>query len=220
LRKGERTKERILDAAERLFAGHGYEGVSLRDIGTAAGVQIALVSYYFGGKQGLYRAVFERRIAPISARRRAALRQAMDRAKPRPTVEEILDALARPWVELRKTRGGQHYSRLLAREVADPNESRRGIVRDLLDPIAAEFIAALEKALPHYPRAEIHWAYHFFVGALLMVLLDPSRTRRLSGALCDMSDNGAVTQNIVGFFSRALRERGGGVVRIVQKKTA
>ncbi len=206
MRKGERTKDRILDAAERLFADHGYDGVSLRDVGQAAGVPIALASYYFGGKDGLYRAVFERRIAPISERRRAALRAAMARGKA-PTIEEILDALARPWVELRRTRGGQHYSRLLARETADPNESRRGIVRELLDPIAVEFIAAMETALPQFPRAEIHWAYHFFIGALLLVLINPGRTRRLSGALCDMSDADAATRNIVDFFSRALHER-------------
>ena len=60
--KGAKTRERILRAAERLFAEHGYDGVSVRSIAAAAKVQLALLSYYFQSKLGLYRAVFQRRI--------------------------------------------------------------------------------------------------------------------------------------------------------------
>lgn len=200
----ERTKERILRAAERLFAEHGYDGVSVRDLGAAAGVQIALISYYFKSKEGLYRAVFQRRIEPVSAQRRAALNALLARKEPPPTIADVLDALARPWVELRERPGGRHYTRLIAREVGDPNEAKRGIVKDMLDPIAEEFIAAMERVLPGRPRADIHWAYHFFVGALLIVLVNPERTQRLSGQLCDMGNGPAVLEHIVGFFSRAL----------------
>jgi len=194
--KSERTRERILRAAERLFAQHGYDGVSVRDIGAAAKAQIALISYYFKNKEGLYRAIFQQR--------RAALQQLLARKEPPATIADVLDALARPWVELRDRPGGQHYTRLIAREVGDPNEARRGIVKDMLDPIAEEFIAAMEQVLPGRPRADNHWAYHFFIGALLLMLVNPERTQRLSGELCDMSDGPAVLDHIVGFFSRAL----------------
>ena len=60
-------KERILDAAERLFAQRGFYGVSLRDITQAAGVDVALVGYHFGGKRELFAAVFERPAAPPRA---------------------------------------------------------------------------------------------------------------------------------------------------------
>jgi AcrR family transcriptional regulator len=54
-------KDRILDAAERLFARHGFYGVSVRDITKAAEVDVALVSYHFGGKRELFASVFQRR---------------------------------------------------------------------------------------------------------------------------------------------------------------
>lgn len=203
--KSERTKERILRVAERLFAEHGFEGVSMRSLASEAGVQLALLSYYFRGKQGLYRAVFQRRIDPISDQRRAALREVMERKHPPPSIEEVLDALARPWVELRNQRGGQHYSRLIAREVGDPQESRRGIVKDMLDPIAIEFIDAMEKVLVGRPRSQIHWTYYFFIGALLLVLANPARTKRLSGDLCDIDDAETVISEIVCLFSASLR---------------
>jgi AcrR family transcriptional regulator len=207
--KSERTKERILRVAERLFAEHGYEGVSMRELAAAAGVQLALLSYHFRNKLGIYRAVFERRIAPLSDRRRAALRQVLqrqvlERTAPPPSIEDVLDALARPWVELRHQRGGEHYSRLIAREVGDPQEGRRGIVKDMLDPIATEFIIAMEKVLPAHTRAQVHWAYHFFIGALLLILANPARAKRLSGRLCRFDDSEAVISEIVGFFSACL----------------
>lgn len=206
--KGAKTRERILRAAERLFAEHGYDGVSVRSIATAGNVQLALLTYYFQSKLGLYRAVFQRRIEPVSERRRELLQRVMKRRSPPPGIEEILDALARPWVELREHPGGPHYSRLIAREAGDPRESSRGIVKEMLDPIAIEFIAAMERALPGRSRAEIHWAYYFFIGALLLILANPARMRRLSGDLCDVGDSEALIAAIVGFSARALRQPG------------
>jgi AcrR family transcriptional regulator len=52
------TRQRIIDASLRLFAEHGFKGVSVRDISAAAGVNVAAISYHFGSKQGLYRTIF------------------------------------------------------------------------------------------------------------------------------------------------------------------
>ena len=197
------TRERILGSAERLFAQYGYDGVSIRQIGAAAGAQIALISYHFGTKDQLYRAVFERRIAPVSERRRAALAIALA-APPQPSLKAVLDALARPWIELRGTVEGRDYTRLIAREVNDPREADRGIVADFLDPIARDFIAAIEQALPGRARADIHWAYHSFIGTLLLVLANPERVTRLSGALFEGQSDDAVVERLIGFVERAL----------------
>ena len=53
-RDAERTRERILDAALREFADKGYAGARVRQIAERAGVNAQLISYYFGGKEGLY----------------------------------------------------------------------------------------------------------------------------------------------------------------------
>jgi AcrR family transcriptional regulator len=65
LRKGERTAERILDTAERLFAERGYAGTHLRDVAEAAGLRIPSLYNHFAGKDALYAAVLERGIAPV-----------------------------------------------------------------------------------------------------------------------------------------------------------
>ena len=63
------TRERILDVAEKLFMGHGYEGTSMRQITGEAGVNLAAVNYHFGSKQSLIQEVF-RQIGRASCRGR------------------------------------------------------------------------------------------------------------------------------------------------------
>jgi TetR/AcrR family transcriptional regulator len=64
--RGAATRLRILDAAEREFAARGFAGARLRAIADAVGVQTALIHHYFADKQGLYRAVLDRAMAPTS----------------------------------------------------------------------------------------------------------------------------------------------------------
>ena len=69
-RRGE-SQERILDAAEALFAREGFNGVSMKDIAQAADADASLLHYYFASKAGLYSAVIERRAGPVNVARLA-----------------------------------------------------------------------------------------------------------------------------------------------------
>ena len=53
------TKQRLLEAAEELFADGGFESVSVREITALAGANVAAVNYYFGDKKRLYAAIFD-----------------------------------------------------------------------------------------------------------------------------------------------------------------
>ena len=66
---GHETKVQILDAAEQLFADDGFAKTSLRSIVSAAGVNLAAINYHFGTKEGLIRAVLERRMNPLADER-------------------------------------------------------------------------------------------------------------------------------------------------------
>ena len=64
-RRGAKTAERILDAAEALFAERGYAGTTLRDVAAAVGVRNPSLYNHFESKDALYAAVLERGIRPI-----------------------------------------------------------------------------------------------------------------------------------------------------------
>ena len=77
--KGEQTGERILDAAEALFAQRGYEGTSLREIARQAGIKQPGLYNYFENKQALYAAVLDRALAPMAD----AMQIELSRTKPK-----------------------------------------------------------------------------------------------------------------------------------------
>jgi AcrR family transcriptional regulator len=77
--KGEQTGERILDAAEALFAQRGYEGTSLREIARQAGIKQPGLYNYFENKQALYAAVLDRALAPMAD----AMHIELSRTKPK-----------------------------------------------------------------------------------------------------------------------------------------
>ncbi|CAA9506687.1 MAG: hypothetical protein AVDCRST_MAG30-2238 [uncultured Solirubrobacteraceae bacterium] len=59
------TRDAILAAARSRFAQHGYDGTTLRAVAADAGVDVALVSYFHGSKEGLFRAAMELRTSPV-----------------------------------------------------------------------------------------------------------------------------------------------------------
>src|SRR5581483_10479047 len=91
------TKQKILDAAERLIAEQGYDATSLRQIIGEAGVNLASIHYHFGSKEELLQAVVERRAAPVNAERLDLLAryEAEAGAKPVP-IERIFHAFLAP----------------------------------------------------------------------------------------------------------------------------
>jgi AcrR family transcriptional regulator len=170
-------RERILREAERLFALRGFHGASLRDIAKAAGVGLSIVVYHFDTKQGLYRAAFERHLWVLD-QRIAELNAVTDFAAP-DAVERIVAAFVMPVLRLQAAPQGGYYPLLTVREASDPQEAERGITRDYYDPMARQFIAALQRALPNTSPEYLHWAYLFSVGALVMNSFD-ERMARLS----------------------------------------
>lgn len=98
--KSIRTRERILVAAEQLFADKGFAGASMRDIMSAAGVNLSGAYYYFENKEKLLLAVFERLVLPLLEREAELLREARKRAGDNPIpFRDLIEATILPRVE-------------------------------------------------------------------------------------------------------------------------
>ena len=89
---GEDVREKLLDAARDLFPRYGYRGVSSRQIGAAAGVNFAMIRYYFGGKPGLYREMLQGALAPA----RSTLDKLSSSESP-PKLVDVLEGITRAW---------------------------------------------------------------------------------------------------------------------------
>jgi AcrR family transcriptional regulator len=207
-----RGKERLLDAAEELFAQRGFHGVSLRDITEAAGVDVALVSYHFGSKRALFTAVFERRAEVLNRERLELLEEVRRTALPgTPEIEAIVNAFSYPLLE-RSARGGPGWKSYFALVAYVNNSPEFGPVMMTrhFDPLVDRFIAVLREALPDCPPSEIYWGYQFLTGALTLTFAETGRIDKLSGGLCRSSDLDSVQQRLVPYVAagfRALSER-------------
>ena len=173
------TKERILGAAETLFARHGFAGASLRQVTAAAHVNLAAVNYHFGSKDNLIEEVFRRRLDELNARRLDALKNALDKAEP--DLEGVLSAFIRPALDLSLDQGGGHaFMRVLARAYAEHDERLRRFLSDNYGHVLREFAAAFGRLLPHLEKEELYWRLDFITGALTHSMADFGPMKRRS----------------------------------------
>lgn len=162
------TRERILDAAERLFARDGHDGATLRAITRSARVNLAAVNYHFGGKEALYRAVFVRRIRPMNVARVAALEAAERGQDRRPLpLRLLLDILLRPIATLIDDAGDQTHPfvRVMARNLVETPAFMEKVMVEEFGPTVGRFVPHLLRALPHLDQATLLWRARFIIGA-------------------------------------------------------
>jgi len=190
------ARSRILTAAEELFAELGFDAASMRQIALKARVPVALVSYHFKDKLGLYRAVFEARSPNYIEQRKAGLTLAQMEHDPERRLELIVKALIVPMLKLRSAKSSVHFGTLSAREANDPRAVERGIMQALVDPVALAAIDLLQKTLPG-GRADAGWAFQMIIGTMLFIMADTGRLKRLTGGACDPEDADATLRHIV-----------------------
>lgn len=162
------TRERILDAAERLFMAHGYEGTSMRQITGEASVNLAAVNYHFGTKESLMQEVFRRRLDWLNEERMRVLGEMEIEAAGKPLKpSQIVDGFFGTLLRLAddQERGGVTFLRLLGRTLTEPTEFIRTFLAHEYAAVMERYKQALFKALPDVPKAEIVWRFHFMLGA-------------------------------------------------------
>ena len=174
------TKERILGAAEELFAQQGFSGTSLRQVTSRAEVNIAAVNYHFGSKENLVNEVFRRRMDDMSARRLEMLRKAREEAPD--SLEAILAAFVEPALALAANRnGGGAFIRVIARAYAETNDGLRAFLSERYGHVQRDFARALAACLPGLTKEELYWRLDFLGGALTYAMADFGLIKRPAG---------------------------------------
>ena len=165
------TKDRILGAAEELFAQFGFSGTSLRQVTSRADVNIAAVNYHFGSKENLVNEVFRRRMDEMSRRRLAALEAAQAAAPGE--LEPVLAAFVEPALAMAQDRhGGGAFIRVIARAYAEKNDSLRKFLSDQYGHVLREFARAIATCVPGLSKEELYWRLDFLAGALTYAMAD------------------------------------------------
>jgi AcrR family transcriptional regulator len=153
---GRETRERILDEAERLFARHGLDAVSVREITDSADVNTAAIHYHFGSKHDLIAAVLARRAGPFAARRAEML----DELEQAGTLDlrAVVRAMVLPNFELATGgEGGANYVAFMS--ALGSHAELMPLVAAIYDEDIERFMRILVKVTPDLPPQvrELRW---------------------------------------------------------------
>ena len=197
------TRDRILDAAEELFARKGFDGVSVRQIMATANADVSLAYYHFKSKRDLFDQVMLRRADILNDIRLEAL-EAVEKRHPdeAPTVEEIVGAFTQPLLDLlaREHDEWTHYFQLIA-QVNNSPEWGGELMTRYFDPLVKRFIEALRNALPDCDEQDLYWSYHFLSGALTLTFVETGRLDNLSDGKVRSSDISAANERMPEFLA-------------------
>ncbi len=166
------SRRHLLDTAERLLAEHGLEGVSLRQIGAAAGeANNSVIQYHFGDKAGLIKEIINRRVESFEQRREELLAEAMAQGET-PDIAHLLKVLLMPLAETEDADGRHTYARFII-QFTMQFQHQDGVQHPGWAPESAGTRAALMlgKQFPFLNAPaltnRINWLAIFFLGALI-----------------------------------------------------
>ena len=200
------TKAAVFCAAERLFALHGFQNVSVRDITAEAGVNLASVNYHFGSKDALLFEIFRRRTAELNRERARMLHEANDRHQGDPPVREILEALFAPPLRWGSPDNDRRISiQFIIRSRSEGTaEMREALAKDVSH--LARFADALIKARPDLPAETVYWRLHFCLGMVHNNrFAEFDRLHLLSDGLTREADADALLRRMLDFAEAGFR---------------
>ncbi len=205
------ASERILDAAEMLFADRGYAAATMRDIAQEADVPVSLITHHFSTKEELFRQVIDRRIHEQVGVTLAEIATARVAAGNRPVdLEKLIRVYFEPMVERSASGdpGWKNYARLMGRAMTSRQyEQFMKPMISVYDTVHDAFAIEVRRNFPDADERRLHWAMYFLHATMLHVLVESGMVDRQSDGLCKSSELEAILDEMVPFYAAAFRQR-------------
>jgi len=194
------TKNRILDAAEVLFAERGFADTSLRLI--TSDVNLASVNYHFGSKKELIQAVLDRYLSLFMPDLDARLRVLMEQEQL--TLLQLFESFVEPLMKLSAVRanGPAIFMQLLGRGYIDSQGHLRRFITAHYGPILQRITQAISKANPALSPADLFWRLHFTLGTVVFTMASADALRDI--ALADFGqqlDVEGLVRNVIPYLA-------------------
>ncbi|RZL09942.1 MAG: TetR/AcrR family transcriptional regulator [Rubrivivax sp.] len=193
------VRERLLDAAEALFAEHGFHGAPMRDITAMASTRLANINDQFGSKEEFFQAVIARRAPLINADRLALLQAVRSSRSKTAEIRAVVEAFGQPLlVRSQESEGWRNYLRLLS-QLTNSRSVVLLLIAQHFSPMAALFSERIGQVLPQLtPRQRMN-AYQLMVSAAMAVFSDNRRIDVMSGGAESSSDFASHYEDMVSF---------------------
>ena len=202
------TKSRILDAAEELFISGGFDSLSMRQITSAAGVNLAAVNYHFGSKDALIQSVLARKLDPLNEQRIAMLDAFEQQFGDKLTCEHVLAAMFLPAVRLFRDDSSSHagsFLQFLGRAYTEPSAVVRDFINTHYIQTLGRFFAAFQRTLPDLSRHDLGFRLNFAMGALSGILAGGNTQRLIKDFTQGQGDELLLLSRLSALMVAALR---------------
>jgi AcrR family transcriptional regulator len=178
----EDARARLIDVAIKLFAEKGYEGTSVRDLATAAGVNVAAVSYHFGSKDELYHEALRACLAPCGEMRER-MQKHLDAAlknRSRKAAEEALRGCIQDFLEMLVSPAARH-SHLVMREQSEGKQRFEPVIREFFQPVGSILREVILMLAPGLPEMRVFMVISGIIGQCLHIYKARVSYRVLAG---------------------------------------
>jgi AcrR family transcriptional regulator len=197
------ARERILDVSEELFANGSFASVSIRAVTSKAEVNLSAVNYYFGSKQGLFKAVYVRRATLMNHERLRLLHEADEKAQVAgrdASLRELVSAMLTPpmfWL-CNEEQGFSVYIRFLARAYLEEASDMDNVLGQEVD-VFDRFLPYFKKIMPDLTEEDIYWRIHFMMGVMHHTINHRHRISLLSHGACKQGSAEEIRDRLVDF---------------------
>lgn len=196
------ARERLLDAAEELFADYGFNGVSVRQIVRAAKVNLGAIPYHFGTKENLFKQVIYRRALPLQKEREDRIRSLTEGGKA-PTLEGVLWALMEP--AFRQSQENRSFRRLMGRASMDPTPEVTRLMAEIYSVAFMISPRELRKVCADIPDEVFYWRLNCFYGVMLFVQADTGKIQTIVGSDFDTSRPDTALKYVIPFLAAGFK---------------
>jgi AcrR family transcriptional regulator len=198
------SRTKLVDAATELFIQRGFRDVSIREIADAAGTNSALISYYFGDKEGLFRQIYKDTVEPFNTARMINF-DLIEQAGVI-TVESVVEAWVAPMFQGTSLAKQSPVATLSLSLDAVYSKLTEQLVVEVYDEVNERWRSLLERCLRGISRPTLVWRLWFLIGAWLIASRPHSRSvKNLSRGLMNLQDPGELIAQLVAFASAGFR---------------
>ncbi len=201
------TRAALLEAAEKLFLAHGYEGVSIRQITKACNTNVASVNYHFKDKTGLFREVLTLRLDTITGEKLDLL-QELNEKMPRASLEEVLRAYIQSFFDSHMSSpDSDRLMQIIYREMGPDAITGDLVATRLIVPINQAFKKSIMQTSPHLDENHASFCVSSITGQILHFIRSREILRRMRSPEQNQTFIADVIDHITQFSLRGLGSR-------------
>ncbi len=206
----DKTKQKILGAAGKVFARGGYRAMTLRQVTHEAKVNLAAVNYHFGSKLNLVRALLRDRFEPINQQRHHLLDQQIEAHAPNPVpVPIIYDTLFRPLFT------GIGYAsdkdtnliQIIGRALTESAEFMRGLHKEFFADLSKRYMNEIQRSCPELTPEQIQYRFFLSVSTMIGIIIEQVRLETLSDGKLDGNNLDIILNELTTFVVAGFQQR-------------